>query len=146
MKKTKYTVTKNCLNCGKEFTRCRSHAKQTGAKCCSNRCANTGKRSHMWQGQNAGYNAIHKWVQRHKGRATECSQCGVAGKFDGTRWSIKWANKDHKYRRNLDDFIALCARCHKFYDIKYNGSIIRNQSGICQLRSSHESTIRKLRY
>ena len=36
-------------------------------------------------------------------------------------WSIHWANIDHKYRRNLDDWIGLCAKCHRRYDIENNG-------------------------
>lgn len=29
---------------------------------------------------------------------------------------IHWANINHKYRRILKDYIALCAKCHGEYD------------------------------
>lgn len=32
----------------------------------------------------------------------------------------QWANKDHKYRRVLEDYMRLCASCHQKYDIKNN--------------------------
>lgn len=135
MKKTKYTVTKNCLACGKEFTRQKSHAKQTGAKFCSNKCANTGKNSHRWLGNKVSYNSLHKWLQRHKGNPKKCSQCGIKGKKNGRSWSIHWASIDGKYPRELSHYIGLCSKCHIIKDIKLNGGLVKNQYGKFPLRS-----------
>lgn len=72
---------------------------------------NVGEKSKDWKGENASYVAIHQWVRRWK-KKTQCSVCGEKDK------RLEWANIDHQYRRNLDDYICLCVRCHKIYDIK----------------------------
>ena len=71
--------------------------------------------SHLWKGDDAGLIAKHRWVQRQKGKPSLCEMCGTttAKRFD-------WANKDHKYSRNLEDYMRLCASCHRKYDIKNN--------------------------
>jgi hypothetical protein len=70
----------------------------------------------MWQGEKVNYRNLHSWVVRWKGQPDTCEKCGVTklkGRF------IHWANVDHKYRRVLDDFIRLCAKCHKEYDKRF---------------------------
>jgi len=69
-----------------------------------------------YKGDKAGYVAIHIWVKKHRGKAKICEHCGKNGK----EWRIEWANIDHEYRRNLDDYISLCVSCHSIYDRKYN--------------------------
>ena len=66
----------------------------------------------MWKGDNAGYSSIHHWVRDRKGSAEMCENCGK------TKWEtrIEWSNIDHKYRRDVNDYQALCVKCHKEYD------------------------------
>ena len=61
------------------------------------------------------YVAIHQWVVREKGNPNKCEHCGTeeAKRFD-------WANIDHKYKRDLDDYIRLCVKCHRKYDKENN--------------------------
>jgi len=61
------------------------------------------------------YTAIHQWVVREKGNPSKCEHCKTteAKRFD-------WANTDHKYKRNLDDYIRLCVKCHRKYDKENN--------------------------
>ena len=33
-----------------------------------------------------------------------------------------YANLDHKYRRNVDDYVSACTSCHKRYDMLFNPS------------------------
>ena len=66
-----------------------------------------------WKGAKAGYVSLHKWVYKHKGKPKKCSFCGL---IKGKR--LEWANKSNKYKRNLDDWIELCASCHRKYDFK----------------------------
>ena len=73
-----------------------------------------GKKHPHWKGNEASYGSIHSWVARHKGNAQKCSRCDRTQ--DETK--IHWSNIDHKYRRNLDDYIALCPRCHKKHDLE----------------------------
>ena len=70
---------------------------------------------HFWKGNNAKPRAVHRWIERWKGKPNECEMCG---KTDGNRF--EWANIDHKYRRVLEDFIRMCTSCHRNYDIKNN--------------------------
>lgn len=66
-----------------------------------------------WKGDKVGYDALHQWVRRHLGKPGACEHCektGLSGKY------IHWANKSHEYKRELSDWIRLCAKCHKAYD------------------------------
>jgi hypothetical protein len=78
-----------------------------------------------WKGENAGYVAFHMWVARRKGQPDTCEHCGMSG-LKGRQ--IHWANKDHKYRRVLDDYIRLCKNCHTEYDIENNNYQLRNKT------------------
>lgn len=72
---------------------------------------NLSEKHWLWKGENASYRSIHHWVDNHFGKPQECNQCGkTSGRFN-------WSNKDHKYRRNLDDYIRLCVSCHRKKDI-----------------------------
>ena len=73
----------------------------------------SGEKNCNWKGEEAGYCPKHAWVKRQRGRPDICDECGKRGK-------TQWSNKDHKYRRVLEDYRALCASCHKKYDIKNN--------------------------
>jgi len=42
------------------------------------------------------------------------SKCEFCGTTQAKRF--EWANIDGEYRRNLDDFIRLCKKCHNDYD------------------------------
>ena len=72
-----------------------------------------------WKGEDASYISKHAWVSRWKGKPDTCEMCGMTG-LSGV--AIHWANIDHKYRRVLDDYIRLCARCHFEYDERVLGS------------------------
>jgi len=66
-----------------------------------------------WKGDNVGYSALHSWVRRRKSKPDTCEHCGKSG-FKGTQ--IHWASKSRKYKRDLNDWIRLCAKCHSIYD------------------------------
>lgn len=68
-----------------------------------------GSKRYNWKGDNVSYIGIHNWVRREKTKPKNCQFCGKQKK-------LEWANKDRKYKRNLDDFIALCISCHRKYD------------------------------
>lgn len=74
----------------------------------------------LWKGNKVSYLALHSWVERKKGKPNHCEIC----KIKKDRYS--WANIDHKYRRNLEDYISLCYSCHTKYDIKNNNKNIDN--------------------
>lgn len=81
---------------------------------------NFGKKSPNFKA-NAGYRALHLWIIRIAGQPTKCEKCdrdGLTGK------QIGWASKDHKYLRELTNWIRLCSKCHGEYD-KERGLRIR---------------------
>jgi hypothetical protein len=71
----------------------------------------------QWKGNSVSYNGLHKWVSRHKGFPKKCLHCGMID-------NLQWANTDHKYRRNLNDYIPLCCACHKKFDISNNNVLV----------------------
>lgn len=72
------------------------------------------EKAYQWKGKRVGYRGLHKWVNKWKGKPKICEHCGATYK----EREIQWANIDHKYRRNLNDFISLCVPCHRKYDAK----------------------------
>lgn len=129
-------VGKICIVCGDEFV-VRFNRMYT-AKFCSRECmgayrkgklvvgfihikgvrSNTG-RTHFkkgnipnnYKGDEVSYNGLHKWIHRHKGRPTICQMCGST-----TAKKFEWANKSHLYKRDEDDWLSLCTKCHHTYD------------------------------
>ena len=77
-----------------------------------------GIRNGMWKGSDAKYLAIHAWIRTHKGKLKVC-------KFCGSNKNLEWANKDHTYKRKLEDYISLCRSCHMKYDIKKGRRVIK---------------------
>lgn len=75
----------------------------------------TDEKHPMWLGDKVGYDSLHAWVRKKKGKPESCSSCG---KSTGV---LHWANKDNTYTRNLEDYLALCPKCHWAYDKKVNG-------------------------
>lgn len=71
----------------------------------------------LWKGDNVGYSGLHSWVKRMLGTPKRCEFCG---KDNLQGREIHWANIDHKYRRNLNNWLRLCIKCHAEYDKKLN--------------------------
>jgi NAD-dependent SIR2 family protein deacetylase len=57
--------------------------------------------------------AMHAWIYKQKGKAKnyKCVDCG--------KQAIDWSNKNHSYRRVLEDYFPRCRSCHKIYDKKF---------------------------
>ena len=74
-----------------------------------------GKNHANWKGSKVSYTALHHWLYRELGKPDTCQFCkrsGLKGKF------IQWANKSGEYKRELSDWLRLCAKCHYAYDRK----------------------------
>ena len=63
-----------------------------------------------WKGDQVGYFGLHGWVRRKLGRASKCSK---SKRHTGP---YHWANKSHLYKRELDDWLELCSKCHGKHD------------------------------
>mgnify|MGYP001597955721 CR=1 FL=1 len=66
-----------------------------------------------WKGNMAGYRSKHIWVETRYGKPDTCEYCG---KYGLKGHQIHWANKSREYKRELTDWLRLCAKCHKAYD------------------------------
>jgi len=79
------------------------------------RIKSVGINNYQWKETGAGMSSIHHWVRRWKGKPNKCDNCGTenAKKYE-------WCNIDHKYRRVLEDYIRMCTKCHRKYDIENN--------------------------
>ena len=75
----------------------------------------SGNKHHSWKGNKVKYGALHDWVYYHKGEPIKCRHCKITSKEK----RICWANKSHKYKRILTDWISLCYSCHSKYDRQY---------------------------
>lgn len=71
----------------------------------------SGKNHHLWKGDNVGYFALHHWLKRHKKKMNICESCGTKD----SDW-YDWHNISGEYRRDVDDFIELCRKCHYRFD------------------------------
>ena len=78
-------------------------------------------------GDAAGYAAKHKYISQNLGKAIKCE-------IDPTHTGrFEWANLDHDYSRNRDDYIQLCHSCHRRYDmgkISIGDATIMDRGGI----------------
>lgn len=72
-----------------------------------------GEKNWNWKGDDVSYQALHTWVRKYKGTPKKCEHCGRVDKK-----KYEWANIDHSYKRNLDDWIRLCTSCHRKFDKK----------------------------
>ena len=80
----------------------------------------SGEEHHNWKTK-PGYDALHDWVRRHKGKAKHCEQCG-----DNEPRAYNWANISGEYKRELSDFKSMCVPCHMEYD---NHPWLRRKNG-----------------
>lgn len=76
------------------------------------RFSGQGKDHPRWIGQDVGYRGLHTWIERQLGKPNKCCECGKIGYGR----EIHWANKSRTYKRELTDWIRLCAKCHAIYD------------------------------
>jgi hypothetical protein len=70
----------------------------------------------QWKGDDAKPPAMHRWIKKLKGTPKYCEHCERTDKK-----KYEWANKDHKYSRNPDDYMRLCTTCHIKHDITFLG-------------------------
>ena len=74
---------------------------------------NRGVNSKLYKGDGVGYRALHRWLDNNYGKSDTCEKCG---KPNLTGHWIHWANKSGEYKRDISDWLRLCAKCHKEHD------------------------------
>ena len=75
-----------------------------------------GENARSWQGNKVNYRDLHAWVQYHLGKANHCENCGLDKIPKGKKRYFQWANISKQYKRNLNDWIQLCIKCHRAFD------------------------------
>lgn len=101
------------LEKGRGWNKGIKHTKETIEKMSQSAKNRVGEKNANWKGDDVGYSGIHAWIKLKMGFPNTCEHCG---KFGLKGKQIHWANKNHKYKRDIDDWIRLCASCHKNYD------------------------------
>lgn len=101
---TKYKTSQNIVNANR--------GKYCSKKCVSKYAVLVGEEHPNWK-DDVGYTALHSWVRRQLGKPMKCEYCGF--KSDNPR-KIHWANKSQEYKRDTNDWLRLCVKCHHNYD------------------------------
>jgi hypothetical protein len=66
-----------------------------------------GENHWLWAGDEIGYRNLHRWVERHLGKASFCENSPI---HIATRYH--WANISGEYKRDLSDWRQLCPKCN----------------------------------
>ena len=77
---------------------------------------NSGERQYNWKGDLVKYFGLHQRIRAVLPR-NNCEHCGIVGeKNKNGKWSIECANRSGEYKTTIDDWVALCRKCHRKYD------------------------------
>lgn len=114
-------TTRNCLVCGKVFTRDITPKQLSSGrgKYCSKQCTvagtgnlrkndNRGANHGGWKGDRVKYGGLHLWVRKHKPKPDLCEECHRVPPLD-------LANKGI-YNREFSNWEYLCRKCHMTKD------------------------------
>jgi len=89
-----------------------------------------------------GYDAIHKWLRKHYGKADRCENPFCDGKSKRYHWAKL---TEAKYEHKRENFWMLCASCHRVYDQQWawiermaNSLAARTNKNFC--RNGHPRT------
>lgn len=97
---------------GKKFTKARKEKmRKTSIKYKTYK--NFPKHISKWRGTKEEYQKLHRWVRLNLDKSDICEKCHQS-KLKGKK--IHWANKSNKYKKELQDWIRLCAKCHYKHD------------------------------
>lgn len=105
-----------CLDCGGPksaswVVRCRACSSKLTAKNLGKYLTgqeSVGEKNVNWKGDKVGYGALHGWVTRALGKASNCS-------IDPNHKApiYHWGNISGEYRRDLSDWRSLCPSCNR---------------------------------
>lgn len=70
---------------------------------------NLGEKNPTWKGDKVTRKALHTWIKTRISKPLGCNHCGEIKPLD-------LANKSQEYKRELNDWLWLCKKCHMKYD------------------------------
>lgn len=102
------------------------HTKETLAKM---KISSPKSESHYkWKGDDIGYGALHRWVEKMLGKAKE-HICVICNGNSGSK-RMEWANINGTYKRELIGWKPMCRKCHIQYDKENLGIKIGRQRSL----------------
>ena len=79
---------------------------------------NTGSKHYKWKGDKVKYRSLHQFIESKLGIPSTCEHCKKTELHNTTKHRpVDWANKSGEYKRDLDDWMRLCRKCHRRYDL-----------------------------
>ncbi len=78
----------------------------------------TKEQNYAWLGEDATYNAKHRWIQKHWQKTGKCENCDkIPQPFGNRKHGTEWANMSGNYARdNRNEWKELCVPCHRKLD------------------------------
>lgn len=110
-----------CIDCGKKLKDYRSKR----CRCCWKKNETffldkqIGGKNVNWKGDKVGYRGLHYWVIRNKPK-TPCIKCG-------SNKNLQVSNISGEYKREINDYEWLCAKCHICKDGTINNLNTKNR-------------------
>ncbi len=137
-----------CQNCGVLF----EPRKHNSGKYCTQNCynkfrvkhnirtsgqfkkgSNLGSNNINWAGDKASYGTVHDYISYHYGQPQICEHCDSVNL--GSR-KHQWANISGEYKRQREDWLRLCAKCHFKFDGRSKHLAIYQKAKIKKGRSN----------
>lgn len=59
-----------------------------------------------------GVSEIHRRIEKKLGKPKLCDICKTT-----TAKKFEWANKKHTYKEDVSDWLRLCTKCHRNFDL-----------------------------
>lgn len=75
-----------------------------------------GRNHPMWKEEGSNYRNSHRWIKNTYGKPAYCEKCK---RTDKKRY--EWASKDHKYSKDIKDWMRVCTSCHRKHDYEVFG-------------------------
>jgi hypothetical protein len=69
-----------------------------------------GEEAMAFKGENAHFNTKHSWLKRHFDFGDKCKVCGAKD-------NLELANINGTYNRDYTNYLYLCRRCHRRWDM-----------------------------
>ena len=104
-----YKETKNLETVAKKFDKTRTSISRVLKRNNIKIIKKVGKDRHNWKGSKASYSTLHDWVRRWKEKPDTCTLCNKPKR-------LEVHNIDGLYKRNLEDWIWTCRKCHQTLD------------------------------
>ena len=79
----------------------------------SRQLAMKGANNPNWTGDDVSYKGVHIWINRYKPKPEFCEECGKLPPKD-------CHNISGEYKRDINDYIWLCRKCHMESDGRMN--------------------------